>query len=266
MSVYHEFLVSKKFKGYFMTKQRVVFEGAVYHITQRAPGRELIFLETADYLHFLKILKEITKEFSLQVFVFALLPNHLHLLLQITKKNLSSSMKMLFGTYAAYFNKKYKRKGHVFCGRFRASVCLDDSYLLTESIYIHLNPLRAELCKDFKDYRWTSIRLYLEAPKTSFVQPSRILSVVHQDLQQAREQYAKLLVCGAELENKADRKDVKKELKEMLRALKNVLGVREQKDVSQPVIFQKNKRIGATEDQRSRRYLIEQLLADDFDR
>ncbi len=124
-------------------RQRIIFEGAIYHITQRAPGTERIFLEESDYLYFLKILKDITQEFHVKLFSFALLTNHLHLLLQITQKNLSSAMKNLFERYAMYFNEKYQRKGHVFCGRFRASLCNDDAYFLAISVYIHLNPCRA---------------------------------------------------------------------------------------------------------------------------
>ena len=113
--------------GYLTVRHRLVFPGGTYHITQRAPGRELLFLEDGDRLYFLKLLKEASKKFCLAIYCFALMPNHVHLLLRIEDANLSSAMKNLFERYADYFNRKYERKGHVFCGRFRASVCSDDA-------------------------------------------------------------------------------------------------------------------------------------------
>jgi REP element-mobilizing transposase RayT len=89
----YENIVSGKAKGYFIVKKHIMFEGAIYHVTQRAPGRELIFLEGDDYLYFLKRLKDVAREYYLRVFSFALLSNHLHLLIQITQKNLSASLK-----------------------------------------------------------------------------------------------------------------------------------------------------------------------------
>ena len=56
-------------------RERIIYEGGVYHITQRAPGREVIFVEDSDYLYFLKLLKETNKKFNLTIFCFALLPN-----------------------------------------------------------------------------------------------------------------------------------------------------------------------------------------------
>ena len=139
-----------------MSTRKIIVEEGVYHITQRAPGKELLFLEESDNLRFLKLLKEISIKFSLDIFCFALLSNHLHILLRIENKNLDKAMKKLFQSYAQYFNAKYYRKGHVFCGVYRASLCDNDSYLLTASLYIHLNPYKAGLTKDIFKYVFDS--------------------------------------------------------------------------------------------------------------
>ena len=70
------------------------------------------------------------------------------------------AMRNLFSLYARVFNKKYKRRGHLFGGPYRQAVCLDDSYLLSVSLYIHANPVRAGIVGAPQDYRWSSIRLY----------------------------------------------------------------------------------------------------------
>ena len=125
-----------------MSSRKIIEAGGVYHLTQRAPGRELLFIEEADYMRFLKLLKEASQKFELDIFSFALLPNHLHILLKIKGRNLAEAMKYLFQSYAQGFNKKYKRKGHVFCGVYRAVLCKTDAQLLVTSLYIHLNPFK----------------------------------------------------------------------------------------------------------------------------
>ncbi|MBN1694052.1 transposase [candidate division WOR-3 bacterium] len=184
---------NKEIKGYLTIKNRIIFEGATYHITQRAPGKEIVFVENSDYLKFLSILKETTEKFDLNIFCFSLLPNHLHLLLRISKKNLSEAMRHLFRTYAIYYNIKYERKGHVFCGRFRSSLCNDDAYLLAASLYIHLNPFKANLAENLNDYRWSSLRLYLDKPKKTFIDSGEILHLLDLKEKNARKKYCEIL-------------------------------------------------------------------------
>lgn len=135
-------------------REKIISADSVYHVTQRAPGKELLFLEKNDYLNFIYLLKKCAKEYKLDVFCFCCMPNHVHLLLKINETNLSKAMKSLFTAYAVRFNNKYERKGHVFCGVYRASMCLDDAHLLGASLYIHLNPIKAGLVNNAFRYRW----------------------------------------------------------------------------------------------------------------
>lgn len=181
-------------------KNKILVEGGIYHITQRAPGRELLFLEEKDYLYFLHLLKKVSKEFALEVFCFVLMTNHLHLLLRINKPTLDKAMKMLYQKYAFYFNKKYERKGHVFCGVYRAALCNNDEYVIMASIYIHLNPLKAGLCKNLYDYRWSSIDVYTQDIDKSFLKPDFIWALLAPDKKEARKEYEKLLKESAFLD------------------------------------------------------------------
>ena len=167
-------------------------EDGIYHITQRAPGREIIFVENKDYLRFLYLMEETAKDFKIDILCFALLPNHLHILLKIKVKNLDKAMKHLFQRYAQWFNKKYQRKGHVFCGVYRAAFCQDNDYLITISLYIHLNPLKAKLTKNVFSYKWFSLRVYIEPLKKSFVNAEYILSILG-ELKRARVIYRRLV-------------------------------------------------------------------------
>lgn len=183
----------KNRKRTLLTKYRTIVEGGIYHIIQRAPGKELLFLEDNDNLYFLSILKETAKTFKIEVFCFALLSNHLHLLLKIKDKNLAEAMKFLFQSYALYFNKKYERKGHVFYGRYRASFCDNSNYLLTLSLYIHLNPFKAGLTKNLFAYKWFSLNPYIKSTKPTFLNTLVILSLLSDNNEKAKKSYKNIL-------------------------------------------------------------------------
>jgi len=189
-----ELIRQGKIKRSFHTRNKLNYPGLVSHITQRATGKEPLFVEDGDYLYMLKLLKKSASEFNLQVFAFVLMPNHLHVLLRQDEGNLSNAMYNLFRLYAIYFNYKYNRKGHVFCGRFRQAACFDDYYLLSASVYIHLNPVRARIVDDYKKYRWSTWRLYCQdARLRTFVNWKFILGMIDTNYAGARKRYSELL-------------------------------------------------------------------------
>jgi len=259
---------NKHIEGYLMVNKKIIFEGAIYHITQRAPGREILFVDEGDYLYFLKLLKEVTKKFNLEIFSFALLPNHLHLLLRIRQKNLSLAMKNLFERYADYFNKKYKRKGHVFCGRYRASLCSGENYFLAISIYIHLNPYYARLCRTFKDYRWTSLQLYTGKGKETFINYRETLSLLDLNIENARKKYSEILNERAKVKATVflDFSSIKKSLRGIAEEVKKAIGGEKKLQKLYELIeeFREKKKVIKEEDKKARKYLIEQLLANGY--
>ncbi len=181
----------------FRARRKVQEPGFISHITQRAAGKDPLFLEERDYLAMLRLLKKSSELFGLNYYSFCLMPNHVHILVEPGKKNLAQAMKYVFGVFAAEFNRKYERKGHLFGGPYRQAICLDDSYLLAASIYIHLNPVRAGLNADPLDYRWTSARLFTYSDQVhSFVDPTPVLKLLDEDDDAARLEYSRLLQGG----------------------------------------------------------------------
>lgn len=177
-------------------RDKVIYKGGIYHITQRAPGKEMLFLEEDDYITFHYLIKKCTKDFKLDTFSFCPMPNHLHLLLRINEANLSEAMKSLFTSYGVRFNKKYERKGHVFCGVYRASMCLDDAHLIGASLYIHLNPQKAGIVRDACDYQWSSVGAYINPQdkiERTFLNNDFILKIIDEDLNKAAFLYRKML-------------------------------------------------------------------------
>jgi len=190
-----------KIRRYFRATKKLNAPNLVSHITQRAAGKEPSFLEGSDYLTMLGLLKEIAENYSLRMFAFCLMPNHVHLLFSPKEANLYDAMRDLFSRYAMRFNRKYERKGHLFGGPYRQAVCLDDSYLLAASLYIHQNPVRAGLARGPLDYRWSTCRLFCKhkAPK-SFVDPHFILRLLPKGDVSRKQEYRRLLKRGGKLE------------------------------------------------------------------
>ena len=193
-------LESGKVKRFFRTRQKLNAPGVISHITQRASGADRLFHEEDDFLEMLARLKQVSKTHELEFIAFVLMPNHVHLLLSQNEANLHAAMRDLFRGYSRRFDKKYERKGHLFGGRYRQAVCLDESYFLAVSLYIHLNPVRAGLVVQPTDYRWSSCRLFTESPVTqSFVSPQRIFELLSQDPQEAQGIYREMLEEGQKI-------------------------------------------------------------------
>ena len=178
----------------FRARNKVNEPGYISHITQRAAGKEPLFLEDGDYLTMLSLLKESAERFSLRYYALCLMPNHIHILIEPQQRNLTKAMHFVFSSYAAQFNRRYQRKGHLFGGPYRQAICLDDTYLLSASVYIHLNPVRAELSDSADAYRWSSCALYTQGTtEDSFVEAGPVLELVDKDLSTARREYSRLL-------------------------------------------------------------------------
>ena len=93
--------------------------------------------------------------------------NHYHLLVETPDANLSKGMRQLNGVYTQWFNRKHRRVGHLFQGRYKAILVDKDAYLLELSRYIILNPIRAHMVDNLSEWPWSSWRFVMgetEAP------------------------------------------------------------------------------------------------------
>ena len=221
-----ELIQKGKIRRYLCSRGKLSYPGAISHITQRAPGREKLFVEGSDYVFMLHLLKRSALEFKLKFFSFALMSNHVHLLFQLLEDNLSRAMQHLFHTYACYFNSKYERKGHTVCGRYRQALCFDETYLLASSVYIHINPVVAGIVKTSADYRWSSIVPFVTpfAEKT-FVDYKFVLNLLDRNIESARLSYRELMnrSIAIKMKNCRDNKGAIEEFRgKFLKPLKDV--------------------------------------------
>lgn len=127
---------------------RIDAPGAVHHVIVRGIERRKIFRDNKDRNNWLERLETILDDTSTPCFAWALLPNHVHLLLRTGLVPLATVMRRLLTGYAASFNRRYKRHGQLFQNRYKSILCQEDPYLKELVRYIHLNPLRGGLVQD----------------------------------------------------------------------------------------------------------------------
>ena|SRR2546421_1412168 len=116
---------------------------ALHHVMARGIARQVIFHDDLDRDDFLNRVARLADIGAFQIFAWALLPNHFHLLLKTGTTALSNAMRSLLTGHAGWFNRRHGRVGHFFQNRYKSIVCEEEPYFLELVRYIHLNPLRA---------------------------------------------------------------------------------------------------------------------------
>jgi REP element-mobilizing transposase RayT len=129
-------------------QSRLDAAGILHHVIIRGIERKKIFPDDIDRKDFLDRCEKVFSETKTSCYAFALMPNHVHLLLRTGMMPLSTAMSRLLTGYAVHFNKTHKRHGQLFQNRYKSIVCQEDTYLMELVRYIHLNPLRARIVKD----------------------------------------------------------------------------------------------------------------------
>lgn len=140
---------------------RLTLPGYPHHVIQRGNNRQPIFAGLADYGQLLALLHDKAKAFDVAIHAYVLMSNHFHLLVTPqTATGLPQMMQAVGRNYVRYFNDSQTRSGTLWEGRYRSTVIQSDRYLLACMAYIDLNPVRAGLVADAKDYPWSSFGHY----------------------------------------------------------------------------------------------------------
>jgi REP element-mobilizing transposase RayT len=142
---------------------RIEYPGAHYHVTSRGDRQEAIFDDDQDRAAFLSVLAEVISRFRWRCHAYCLMENHYHLMIETPEGNLTKGMRQLNGVFTQGSNRRYKRSGHLFQGRYKAILVDRDSYFLELARYIVLNPVRAAMVKHPRQWAWSSYRATIGA-------------------------------------------------------------------------------------------------------
>jgi len=163
---------------------RIQYENACYHVTCRGNARQQIFLADFDRKKFLELFARSVETYRVHLLAFVLMINHFHLIVKTPLANLQEFMRHFNISYTAYFNKKHRRSGHLYQGRYKAFLIDADSYLLEVSRYLHLNPVHTkqvvssteEQKREYlRSYQWSSYPDYISSSRYPFVALDEVL-------------------------------------------------------------------------------------------
>lgn len=183
-------------------KARIDAPGALHHIIIRGIERRYIFRDSLDYQNFLKRLGSILSETETPCFAWALMPNHIHLLLRTGYVPVSLIMRRLLTGYAQQFNRRHRRHGQLFQNRFKSILCEEDIYFLELVRYIHLNPLRGRIIENLKQLKrhpYAGHGAIMNAFKNSWQDKDYVLRMFATKDGAARKYYEEFVAKGVDL-------------------------------------------------------------------
>lgn len=158
---------------------RLHVPGGLYHTIVRGIERTDIFRDDADRNAFLSRLDPALKSANCRCYAWALMSNHVHLLLRPGTAPLSHPMRRVLTGYAIHFNRRYQRVGYLFQNRFKSILCQDNVYFLQLIRYIHLNPVRAGLVQNvgaLGNYPWTGHAVILGRKQVPWQDTGEVLA------------------------------------------------------------------------------------------
>ena len=167
---------------------RIEYAGAIYHVTVRSNGRERLFISDFDRKYLLSRIGEAVERFRVRVYLYCLMGNHFHLVVETPQGNLGRFMQSVLTGYGVHFNRMHGRHGHITQGRYGARLVEGDEYLLKLSRYVHLNPVQTVTIASasleerkgvLRAYKWSSYLSYIgRSPRNKFVNYEPMLGLM----------------------------------------------------------------------------------------
>ena len=178
---------------------RIDAPGALHHVIVRGIERRKIFKDDQDRYSFTDRLGLIVEQAQTACYAWALVPNHFHLLLRTGNEPVATVMRRLLTGHAVYYNRRYKRHGHLFQNRYKSILCQEDTYFLELIRYIHLNPLRAGLVNDIDQlgkYPFSGHSVIMGKRKQEWQDSDAVLAYFGKRRIPARNKYKDFVVKG----------------------------------------------------------------------
>jgi putative transposase len=165
---------------------------SIYHIMCKSISEIKLLKDDEDKLKYISLIKKYKNMHKFNIYSYCFMDNHLHLILDSNGADISRIMHGINFSYANYYNKKYKREGHLFKDRFKSKIIDTDRYLVTASAYIHNNPTDiVGYAAHPENYKYSSLAVYLGLIQDPFelVNSGFVLALFGDNWKKAREQY-----------------------------------------------------------------------------
>ncbi|MFQ5541410.1 MAG: transposase, partial [Candidatus Binatia bacterium] len=188
-------------------QSRIDAPGALHHIIIRGIERKRVFQDDTDRAHFTDRLSGVLTETSTGCYAWALLPNHVHLLLRTGAVAIATVMRRLLTGYAVTYNRRHRRHGPLFQNRYKSILCQEDPYLLELVRYIHLNPLRAKIVSSLRNldtYPYTGHSVILGKRENNWQDVDYVLAQFGRQVPGARRRYRAYVEEGIEKGRRPD--------------------------------------------------------------
>lgn len=180
---------------------RLDIAGVLQHVIVRGVERRDIFLDDKDRQSFVDRFAGLMEQMGMACLAWALMSNHVHLLLRPAENNLGQFMRRLLTGHAVTFNLRHHRSGHLFQNRYKLIICEEDPYLLELVRYIHLNPLRVGLASsivELKRYPWSGHAVLMGTRVLAGQKVDEVLLHFSKRQKLAREKYEAFVAEGVE--------------------------------------------------------------------
>lgn len=185
---------------------RVQYPGAIYHVSVRSNGKEDLFDDDFDRRYLLSRLSEAVETYGVRLYLFCLMGNHFHLVVETPKANIDRFMHGVLTGYGVHYNRVHHRHGHVTQGRYGAKLVGGNDYLLKLSRYVHLNPVKIkkfealpfqDRIKYLREYPWSSYRGYTGiGERNKFVEYGPMLSLMECAKKRRAAEYRRFVEAG----------------------------------------------------------------------
>ena len=178
---------------------RLTLPGYAHHVIQRGNNRQPIFASTQDFQFMLELLEANARKFQVAIHAYVLMDNHFHLLATPqTAEGLPQMMQAVGRSYVRYFNDTHRRTGTLWEGRYKSTVIQTERYLLACMVYIDLNPVRAGMVAQARDYPWSSHAHYLGLRTDKLLTPHPLVWALGNTPFAREAAYAEMVAAGVQ--------------------------------------------------------------------
>lgn len=138
-------------------RRRLLLADVPQHLIQRGNNRQVTFFNDDDFRFYRDRTADAARKYECRIYAYVLMRNHVHLLASSAlPEGLSLMMQHVGRCFVRYINRRYRRSGTLWEGRFKSSMVETETYFLRCCRYIECNPVRAGLARSPAEYRWSS--------------------------------------------------------------------------------------------------------------